>query len=233
MQLKKYRKQEKLFLVEGAKSVLEVLSSDYEIETLLGTEYFFKQNKIPLDIVGFETYNITENQLSTMSNFKSNKTALAVVKMKESKCIAFEENKWILALDGINDPGNLGTIIRIADWYGINKILCSDNTAERYNPKVIAASMGSFTRIDLYYDNLYSRLSNCKLDIYGTLLKGKNVHKINFSKGGIILIGNESHGINDELIPLINHKITIPKFGEAESLNAGVATAIICDNIRR
>ncbi len=233
LQLKKYRKQEKLFLVEGAKSVLEVLGSDYEIKTLLGAEQFFEQNKTPLDNASFETYNVTENQLSTMSNFKSNKTALAVVRMKESNSITFMENEWILALDDINDPGNLGTIIRIADWYGINKILCSDNTAELYNPKVIAASMGSFTRINIYYDNLNEKLNNCKLDIYGTLLQGKNVHEMTFTEGGIVLIGNESHGISDDLIPLINHKITIPRFGQAESLNAGIATAIICDNLRR
>ena len=233
LQLKKYRKQEKQFLVEGTKSVLEVLASDYEIVTLLATKDFFIQNDIPSGTNGFETHTVTENLLSSVSNFKSNKTALAVVKMQERNNITFNANEWVLALDDINDPGNLGTIIRIAVWYGIHKILCSRHTAELYNPKVIAASMGSFTRVSLYYEDMYSSLSHCKLTIYGTLLQGKNVHKINFKEAGVILIGNESHGISDDLISLINQKITIPKFGKAESLNAGIATAIICDNLRR
>lgn len=146
----------------------------------------------------------------------------------------YDSSGFDLVLDDIRDPGNLGTIIRLADWYGIKNIICSETTAEFYNPKVISASMGSIFRINLYRRDLKEFLSeNKNRKIYGALLEGTNVHQVTFEADGLLVIGNESHGIQKELIPLISYTVTIPKIGHAESLNAAMATAIICDNVFR
>ncbi len=135
-----------------------------------------------------------------------------------------------MALESINDPGNLGAIIRIADWYGIEKILCSSDTVDFYNPKVIAASMGSFLRVQVQYGDLSELLKNTALPVLGAFLDGTNVHKFQFPTEGILVIGSEAHGISPALEKIVTEKITIPRTGKAESLNAAIATAIICDN---
>src|SRR5690606_15106813 len=131
------------------------------------------------------------------------------------------------------DPGNLGTIIRIADWYGIKKLIFSEETADIYNPKVLNASMGSFTRISFFYTDLEEYLRGIPFPVYGAFLEGENLHRKNFKPEGIILMGNESNGISGKLASLVTDKLTIPPFGQAESLNVAVATAVICDNFRR
>jgi len=230
LQIKKFRKEHKLFLVEGAKSVLELLNSDYKIDSLYITESFHNLyvksiTKTPFEVVG-------SKDLERMGEFTSNDSALAVVNMQDNKELKLEGEEFILALDGVNDPGNLGTIIRIADWYGISKIICSENTAEVYNSKVISASMGSFTRVNLYYCSLAEYLSKVKTPVYGAELQGQDIHK-KFASSGFIVLGSEASGVTNEVQKFITEKITIPRYGKAESLNVAVATAIICDNLKR
>ena len=153
--------------------------------------------------------------------------------MKPNNAISVSDQEFVLVLDDIRDPGNLGTIIRTADWYGIHKIVASVETADFYNPKVISATMGSFTRVSIFYTDLPQYLSGIKHRIFGAFLNGKNIHEVSFAPGGLVVIGNESRGISATLNSYITDKITIPRYGEAESLNAAIATAIICDNLRR
>lgn len=232
---KKYRNQTGLFLVEGAKSVVELLHSELEIEKFFYTEKFEHQytedlrkntQKIP------EIEKITQIQLQKISTLKTNNTALAVVKIPAHQ-VPKIHNEFALALADIRDPGNLGTIIRVADWYNISKIICSKTCVSWHNPKTIAASMGSFCRVQPFYLDLISFLSQTNVPILGACMSGISIHEFKPKSEGIILIGNESQGVPRNLFPLIDHQITIPRFGQAESLNAGIATAIICDNFAR
>jgi len=229
LQLKKYRKSEQSFVVEGTKSVLEVMSGDLEITHLLGTSDFVEKYA---DKYKGEIIEVSANQLSSIGLFKTNDGALAVVKQRPNKAL-YPNEELAIGLDGINDPGNLGTIIRIADWYGINKIIASENTVDLYNPKVIAASKGSFTRVRVFYTDLEKFLKNQSFPIYGAVMKGENIHNEKLQNAGFIILGNEANGISTEVYKLLNHKLTIPKYGNAESLNVAIATAIICDNFKR
>lgn len=229
LQIKKYRKQEQCFLVQGAKSVQELLTSDFEILFIAATpEYLPGLQSVKTEIV--ET---TAKELTALSEFQTNESVLAIAKMRPNAPIQLRSGDFALVLDDIRDPGNLGTIVRTGDWYGINNIIASEETADFYNPKVISASMGSFTRTRIYYTNLSSELSTYRGRVYGAYLDGRDVHKESFNDGGLILIGNEARGISPELMPFVTDRITIPRYGAAESLNAAIATAIICDNIRR
>jgi TrmH family RNA methyltransferase len=232
LQLKKFRQKEGLFIVEGAKNTLELLNSSYKVKDLIVTEAFLNKFQLNISNAEIDPIIVKEKELGALGAFQSNADALAVVHEKLPP--AYKPKGFDLVLDDIRDPGNLGTIIRLADWYGIQNIICSATTAEFYNPKVISASMGSIFRINLYRRDLKEFLSESKnRKIYGALLEGQNVHQVHFEANGLLVIGNESHGIHTDLIPLISDKITIPKFGEAESLNAAMATAIICDNVFR
>ncbi len=233
LQIKKYRQEHQRFLVEGTKSVVELLDADFEIELLLGTEKFFKENEEKIKKISVE--QISQSELEKTGSLQSNDAALAVVKMRENKFFSAEENEFVLVLDDIRDPGNLGTILRIADWYGIKKVICSENTVDFYNPKVISASMGSFTRIKTYYSEipLFFEKINQKIEIIGTFLNSENVHHFEFPSSGYIVLGNESNGISAEVEQFITKKITIPRFGHAESLNVGIATAVVLDNLMR
>ncbi|MBL7873782.1 MAG: RNA methyltransferase [Cyclobacteriaceae bacterium] len=232
LQVKKYRKQEQSFLVEGAKSVVELLNSDFEVLWLAGTRLFLNQNEETLSGIDAEIVEATDNELALSGSFQSNDGALAVAKMKVNTEAPIK-NEFVLVLDDIRDPGNLGTIIRTADWYGIKKIVASEETADFYNPKVLNASMGSFCRVSMYYTQLVTFLNKSNLPIYGTFLGGTDVHKVKFDNGGLIVIGNESNGISLAVEKLIAHKITIPRFGNAESLNAAIATGVILDVVRQ
>jgi RNA methyltransferase, TrmH family len=221
LQLKKYRQEHGSFLVEGAKSVVELLASDFELE------------KQP-----FRVEIATPDELSRVGTLQTNDAALAVVKTKPNDFLYAEKQEYVLVLDDIRDPGNLGTIIRIADWYGITKIICSLTTTDWYNPKVIAASKGSFTRVHGYYTDLVNYLEKVRntehgTSIYGTFLEGKNIHQTTFADTGYIVMGNESNGISPIVETFITQKITIPRFGGAESLNVGIAAAVVLDNWRR
>jgi RNA methyltransferase, TrmH family len=231
LQVKKYRKQEQCFIVEGAKSVQELLQSDFHMVMLLATPQFLASTEIG---VNYRIEEVSETELEGLGDFQTSTSAIAVARMKPNEPLTFKDDEFVLLLDDIRDPGNLGTILRTADWYGITKVVASSETADFYNPKVINSTMGSFTRSAIYYTDLIEFLKSIKgRPVYGAYLEGQNIHETVFAKGGFIVIGNESRGINDKLEAFISQKITIPKFGEAESLNAAIATAVILDNIRR
>lgn len=233
LQHKKFRKQENSFFVEGSKNVTELLGSDFNVTHLLYTSKFGSSNN---DLVGSfngEKYEVSQELLASVGSFLSNDGALAVAGIKENNPFSVKPGELAIALDDVRDPGNLGTIIRIADWYGIKKLICSEETADFYNPKVLNASMGSFTRISFFYTDLSEFIKETNLPVYGAFLQGDNIHQTILKEEGIILMGNESTGISDDLKDLVTQKLTIPSFGGAESLNVAIATAVICDNFRR
>jgi len=233
LQLKKYRKQEQRFLVEGAKSVLELLASGWAIELVVASSAFGAAHATALQASGATVVEAPEAALGTLGTLQSNNAALAVAHCKPNAPLHPQPGQWALALDDIRDPGNLGTIIRIADWYGVSTIICSETTAEWYNPKVVSATMGSFTRVALWYTDLAQALAATPLPTYGALLAGQSAHSTGFGPEGVLVVGNESHGISAAVAAVLNHQISIPRFGQAESLNAGIATAVLLDNIRR
>jgi len=232
LKLKKYRKNASAFTVEGAKNVIELLKSDFELLQLFVTEKFLAMYGNLIDPAN--TFTVCRQQeLEELGSFETNEYALAVAAIKPQPT-SLNIEPLVLALDSISDPGNLGTIIRIADWYGISQIVASHETADFYNPKVINASMGSFTRVSVNYMDLKDFLaSNHGLTVYGAYLGGSDIHTAQFNSPAMIVLGNESQGISMEISQFINHKITIPRIGKAESLNVAVSTAIICDNFFR
>lgn len=226
---KKYRKQHQLFLVQGEKNVLELFDTSLVIHSLFVTEAFATLHQTKLANLA---YTLTdENNLAKASTIVSNNAALAVVKIPcaELPC----GNQWLIALDGVSDPGNLGTIIRVADWYGIKHIIASEACADPFNPKTISATMGSFARVNVIQVDLPAYLAASQQPVYGAYLGGQSVHRTQFSQAGILLMGSESHGIGDASGQYVTNKITIPAFGQAESLNVAMATGIILDNIFR
>jgi RNA methyltransferase, TrmH family len=228
---KKHRNEKKLFIVEGTTSVLEILESDYEVESLALTEDFFKNYRSKIENSNVPYAIAHEGEIKKLSTLENNTSAIAIVKQREP--VAPIKDSIILALDGIRDPGNLGTIIRIADWFGIRDVVASDDTVDVYNPKTIGASVGSFARVNVVYTNLFEFLETSGMPILGTYLQGEDVHTTTLPKKGILVIGNEANGVSKHVSQLIARKITIPQYGRAESLNAAVATAIILDNWRR
>lgn len=233
LQLKKFRKQENSFFVEGNKNVTELLRSDFIVTHLLYTSKFENLQTNLVGAFGGEKYEVSPQFLASLGSFVSNDSALAVAKIKENKPISVEPGELVLALDDINDPGNLGTILRIGDWYGIKKMIFSRHTADFYNPKVLHASMGSFTRMAFVYTDLSLFIQESHVMVYGAFLHGENIHETVLKNEGILLMGKESTGISKELEGLVTQKLTIPAFGAAESLNVAIATAVICDNFRR
>lgn len=230
MQLKKNRIEHQRFLVEGAKSVQELLQSDFEIDFITGIRDYIDANKSILS--QHDVSEIKSADISNVGSFKNNNSVIAVVKIPQASKPELLPNEYVLALDDVRDPGNLGTIIRIADWYGIHQIIASPTTADVFNPKVISASMGSFTRVKMMYVDLHNTLKEYRGGIYGALMDGVSLHDTKFGKGGMIVMGNESIGISKELQALLTDKVTIPRYGYAESLNVGIATAVICDRMR-
>jgi RNA methyltransferase, TrmH family len=231
LQVKKYRKHEQCFIVEGAKSVKELLQSDFHVLTLLGTPDFLSSIDLKK---GYRVEEVSEKDLAGLGEFQTSNSAVAVARMKENEPFSVQDNEYALVLDDIRDPGNLGTIIRTADWYGITKVIASSETADFYNPKVINSTMGSFTRTNIFYTDLSAFFETIKgRAVYGAYLEGQNIYSTSFELGGFIVIGNEARGISERLEKYISQKITIPRIGHAESLNAAIATGIILDNLRR
>ena len=224
LQIKKYRKQEQSFIVEGAKSVRELLHSDFDVVTLVGTQGFLSTARAKNHV---EVIEVSERELDGLGEFQTNDAAIAVARTKPNEFLSVNPDEFALLLDDIRDPGNLGTIIRTADWFGVTKIIASAETADFYSPKVISATMGSFTRVKIFYTSLAEYLQASKLPVFGTYLHGANIHQADFGSGGLILIGNESKGIHPELEKFVTQKVTIPKSGKAESLNAAMAAGII------
>lgn len=232
LQLKKYRQEEQCFMVQGMKGVEELLQSDFVVELITGTkhalEQISKRSKRPSQYV-----EATVRDLEAMGSFQSNDSILAVARMKENHSPKPNPSEYYLVLDDIRDPGNLGTIIRTADWFGIKHIIASEHTADFYNPKVINATMGSFCRVQVNYADIVFYLRDCEVSVYGAFLSGTNVHDEEFTRGGLLIIGNESNGISPAVEQYVRHRISIPGSGKAESLNAAIATGIILDNVFR
>ena len=223
---KKQRDNEGLFLVEGPKIADEVLKSHFVVRKVYATTSWEYEN-----ITNVEIVLVSEDELQKISNLQTANQVLLVVEKPTFFNNSSKENAVILALDGIQDPGNFGTIIRIADWFGVNKIVCSSDCVELYNPKVIQSTMGSFIRVKVDYEDLNDWLNKNSLPVYGALLNGENIKSIEAIHKGVIVIGNESKGIRENILPFIQHKISINKIGGAESLNASVATGIILSHI--
>lgn len=232
LQVKKYRKQEQCFVVEGAKSVEELLSSGFEVTWLAATEEFARTHERRIRESRAELVLATTDELSAAGSFQTNDACVALARMKPNEPFSLPPGQLALALDDIRDPGNLGTMIRTADWYGVKHMVASEETADFYNAKVIAATMGSFGRVHVYYTSLPQFLKSSGAHVYGTFLQGADVHKTDFTTGGFIVIGNESNGISREVESSVTSRITIPRYGNAESLNAAIATGIVLDAAR-
>jgi RNA methyltransferase, TrmH family len=226
---KKQRKATGLFLVQGEKNVLELLNSKMKIVELFLSESFATQHGERIN--GYNVTLCTIEELGNASSLNSNDSAIAIVEQPTQ--LAPISKQPIIALDNVNDPGNLGTIIRLADWYGITSIIVSEQTADEFNPKVISATMGAFTRVHVHRKNLAEYFESCNRPIYGAFLNGESVHNAQFEPNAIILMGNESHGISEQLNTYVSNQITIPKYGQSESLNVAMATGIILDNLKR
>src|SRR5690606_32038887 len=226
------RRAHHLFIVEGIKSITEFLNEDYILHNIFYLpEMSSKVVNFPQNIKGIE---ITSDELHKISTLTTPQGILAVFNIPEEEIKPQDlKGKYTLALDNIQDPGNLGTIIRTADWFGINVLVCSNDTADVYNPKVVQASMGSLARMKVKYCDLKSWLPTSQLNLYGAMLDGKSIYETEFNKEGIIIFGNEGHGIRENIIPFISDKITIPRVGKAESLNVAISSAIICSELSR
>ena len=228
LQQKKYRIANKLFFAEGVKGIQELLDSDFVLEHLYTTQNDF-------DAVSNEIKTIvSESDLKKLTALATSNSCLAVFKMPTEKPII--ETGLIVALDSIRDPGNLGTILRLCDWFGIQQVLCSKETVDVYNPKVVQATMGSVARVNINYIDLNAFVATTKLPVFGTFMDGTNIYKSVLPKEGIIIMGNEANGISTELEKLVTSRLTIPRFGnlqKTESLNVATATAIFLSEFRR
>lgn len=230
---RKGRAEHRMFLVEGEVSVLEFLGSGYSLHALVASTEFLKDH--PAEVKPFfdKTSEAKKDEIEKLGTLSSNDKAIGIFLQKEVPAFSMKD-EIVLALSDVNDPGNLGTIIRIADWYGIKKIVASKNTVDVYNSKVISATKGSFARVQVHYEDLNSFFeSNSSVPVYGADLNGEDVHSFKFAPRAILLMGSESHGIHPELEKYITTYITIPRYGSAESLNVAVATAVVLDNWKR
>ena len=227
---KKYRDIEGLFVAEGPKLVKELIESkNVELTQIYALSEWIEENKDLLSSSNITA--ISETELERVSQLKTPNKVLAIVKKFEVNEPEIKK-KISVALDTIQDPGNMGTIIRIADWFGISQIICSDDCADLYNSKVVQATMGSIARVNVFYTDLpvwFKELSGIR--IYAAMLEGKDVTKMSAIGEGLIIIGNESMGVDKELLQFANEKISIPRKGNAESLNAAVATGIILSHL--
>lgn len=230
---KKYRKEHGIFIIEGIKSIVEFVPSDYQIHSV----YFLPQYqsllpKLPANIKLFE---VTSAELEKISTLQAPQGILALVHIPETSAIDQDvlRNNFSLVLDGVQDPGNLGTIIRTADWFGIRQVICSSNTVEVYNPKTVQATMGSLCRVNVSYQELGILLQEIEIPIFGAMLNGSSLYETQWGREGLVILGNEGQGISPEIVNLISHPVTIPRVGAAESLNVAVSAAIFCADISR
>jgi len=227
LQQKKYRTLNNLFIAEGTKVVNEFLNSNFELEHLFCVDSLLFKN------IENRT-QISELELKKISSLKTPNNVLAIFKIPEKSTLV--NDGFIVALDGINDPGNLGTIIRLCDWFGVDQLICSSNTVDCYNSKVVQASMGSLTRVSIIYTNLETYLENSSLPKYASLMEGENVYKSELPKNAVLVMGNEANGISKTILNLLSKTISIPRFGEVqetESLNVATATAILLSEFKR
>ena len=224
---KKFREQHNLFTVEGIKGITEFLNSDIKVHHIYTTKSIFEIDK------SGETL-ISEADLKKISQLKSPNTVLGVFEIPKTEVI--DTSHLIVALDAVRDPGNLGTIIRLCDWFGVKDLVCSKTTVDCYNSKVVQASMGSLTRVNVSYVDLEAFLSESKNESFGTFLDGDSIYESALSKDGILILGNEANGISKSIETLIDKRLTIPRFGNlktTESLNVATATSICLSEFRR
>lgn len=229
LETKKNRKREGLFVAEGPKVVGDLLRAGYQPHSIFCTQ---------LSTINYQQPTIiTDDELHRISFLQHPQEVLALFRIPANKPLAIGDWQLALALDGVQDPGNVGTIIRIADWFGITRIYCSPDTADVYNPKVVQATMGSLAHVTITYCDLVPLLREAEVPVYGTLLDGQDIYQQPLSDKGIIVMGNEGNGISPEVRQLISHKLFIPNFNKnaetAESLNVAIATAITCSEFRR
>ena len=223
---KKYRHKYKLFVVEGMKVVQEFLNSSYELEILFSTESSFSY----LD----NFIEVSEQELKKISSLKTPNKVVALFKIPVEK--NSNSSGLIVALDAINDPGNLGTIIRLCDWFGVDKLLCSKETVDCYNTKVVQSSMGSLTRVAISYIDLKGYLLSVSIPIFIADMDGDNVYEMKPPASAVLVMGNEANGISNSIKEIVSTKITIPRYGDSqltESLNVATATAILLSEFRR
>ncbi len=223
---KKYRQKHKLFVVEGVKVVQEFLNSSYELDIVFSSDTNFSSTN--------KFIKVTDQELKKISSLKNPNKVLAIFKIPNQ--INPIMGGLILVLDSINDPGNLGTIIRLCDWFGIEQLVCSNETVDCFNSKVVQASMGSLTRVAVSYLDLKKYLQNASVPIFVADMDGLDVYKTKLPDSALLVLGNEANGISDEIKQLVTTKITIPRFGaiqQTESLNVATASAILLSEFRR
>lgn len=230
---KKYRQEHQCFIVEGIKSVMEFIHSDYVVNAVYSTSGLApKLGKIPQKI---KFSDVSDADMQRISTLKTPQGVLAVVSMPTLLPLEAEKlaGHFTLMLDDVQDPGTLGTIIRTAEWFGFERIVCSLHTAEAYNPKVVQASMGSLARMKVHYADIESLITDAIVPVYGAVLDGRPIYDIPWGEEGVILLGNEGNGIRQSLLGHIQHPVTIPRVGRAESLNVAVSAALFCSEIVR
>lgn len=225
---KKFRNKHGLFIVEGLKGVREFLDSSFKLQYLFSSDENF-------EISDEQVINVSDAELKKISFFTTPQSVLAVFSIPERKEV--DLSGLNLVLDGIRDPGNLGTIIRLCDWFGIQNIICSQDTVDCYNPKVVQASMGSLSRVNICYKELNEFLSETEdIPVFGAMLEGENVYSQKLPETALLVMGNEANGISYQISALLTHKLNIPQFGKSkdtESLNVATATAILLSEFRR
>lgn len=228
LQQKKYRKQHQLFFAEGIKVIEELMRSQFELHSLFVTE------RLDFNVTKDKIHTISATELKKISALTTPNNCLAVFKIPIEN---FSISKGlIVALDDVRDPGNLGTIIRLCDWFGVEHLVCSPETVDIYNPKVVQATMGSIGRVAVHYTHLVSFLKETQLPIFGTFMDGENIYKQDLPQNAILVMGNEANGISEEVTQCITSKLAIPRFGQlqqTESLNVATATAIILSEFKR
>jgi len=235
---KKGREKENCFLAEGDKIVTEALKSNFHVDYLIATSKFIDSHSLLCPPSG-NIIEVTKKEIQTASLLQSPQNAMAVIHLpKRLFSVSSLNNQFSLALDSIQDPGNLGTIIRIADWFGIHHILCSEDTVDCFSPKVIQASMGAIFRVKVHFTDMESamkKIKELKIPAFGTFLDGDNIFKELLPSTGILVMGNEGNGISEKISHYIDKRLTIPSFGKSgtESLNVGTATAICCAEFKR
>lgn len=235
LEMKKNRKENGVFLAEGNKLVSE-LSAHFKCKLLVATSQWLDSNR---NINADETIAVEKEELSRASLLKTPQDVLAVFEMPRYEASNDDPKKELcLALDDIQDPGNLGTIIRIADWFGIKNIFCSHGTADAFSPKTVQATMGALARVKIHYCDIKELISGLDdVPVFGTFLDGNNIYESELSANGLIVMGNEGNGISKEVSTLINRRILIPNYPQGnettDSLNVAIATAIVCSEFRR
>jgi len=228
LQQKKYRIEHQMFIAEGVKVIQELIQSNFVLEHLYETTSIFEK------IDNRQKSLINEQDMKRISALSSPSSCLAIFKIPNENSI--ENSGLIIALDDIRDPGNLGTIIRLCDWFGVKQVLCSPETVDVFNPKVIQATMGSIARVNVSYLDLKSFIADTLLPVFGTFMDGVSIYKEKLPTEGILVFGNEANGISSELERSIKNRIAIPRFGDiqkTESLNVATATAIFLSEFRR